>query len=898
MLGLTDEQVKKSLEEHGSNFIPEPEPDTFLQKFLETFQDPMIIILCVAAVLNIIMFFIGQFEWYEPVGVITAILLVAFISTKTSMASDAAYKKLKDSVEKDKCKIYRNGSLVVLPFDDVVVGDIVLVQSGDKIPADGVLIDGNVVIDDSALSGESEPTKRCKASDDFVLPETITGECLGNVNMAFRGSIVVEGEALIDMKWVGTNTVSGKMSEDMMGPEVESPLKLKLHNLANVISKFGYIGAIIIAAECIISAMIGAGGISEYMSLGGYEILRNVLSAVSRACSIIVCAVPEGLPLMISIVLMQNTSKLLEHNCLVKKAIGIETAGSLNILFSDKTGTITKNNLEVVDFMNGNGKPITSTTKHYMEPFTTSIVRNTESLFDVNHNVVGGNSTEQALLKYIGEETFNRIKNRKDNIVASQSFNSTNKFSQVQIDGRTYYKGAPDKLLSKATKYLDENGGEVKLDKNKFNQEVDKFADRAMRTIAFAYCDKPMIESELNDDLVMIGFVGIRDDVRPEAKEAIKDVKDAGIQVVMITGDKLETAVAIGKDVNLLDQDGYVVRKDDVDSDSVRNKIKEANTIAIDSSALNLLDDETVKYMIPKLRVISRALPTDKSRMVRLCQEMNLVCGMTGDGVNDSAALKRADVGFAMGSGTEAAKDASDIVIIDDNFRSIKSAIWYGRTIYHNILKFCKFQLSINVAAVFINMLTLMFGMEAPLETTHLLFINLVMDGLGAMMLGNEPALREYMKEQPRRRDESLVSKSMFVQFSLMGAYMVGIGLLYLKLPAFRLMFASDEQFMTGYFVMFVLGSLFNGFNVRDEGLHIFRGLNENKSFLRIMICIIAVLIGLVMLPALPVPAFKYIGKIFACESFGLQGWIICTLMALTVIPFDCIRKCISKAIK
>lgn len=880
--GLTEKEVEESRKKYGSNEIPDSEPTTFWEEFKETFSDPMIRILLAIAALMIVMFFFGYAEIYEPLGTIIAVLIVAFVSAKTGVASDSKYRELKDSTKKDQCKVYRNGLVTVIDVDNVVVGDKILLQSGDKIPADGVLISGTLSVDNSALNGESEECKKTEAPISFELSEEITGDTFVDKHSLFRGAVVFDGEGVFDVRKVGLKTMMGRMAEEMQEDEPDSPLKVKLAKLAGQISKFGYIGAIVIAILYMANFILSAGGVSAYFSLGVQTIITDLIEAVSLAVVIIVCAVPEGLPLMISLVLMQNTSKMLDHNVLVRKAEGIETAGSLNILFSDKTGTITKGKLEVVDFFTADGKsiPISDLSKHSKVKglLDLAIGKNTQSMFDAGHHVIGGNATDQALMKFIGETTFHALEADTSCIIsASQGFNSTNKFSQARIDslGKTFYKGAPERLLLKAKKYLDENGEVKELDSSVVNKKIDELASKAMRVLAFGYSEKQLKESTIHDDIVIIGLAAIRDDVRPEAKEAIEEVQNAGIQVVMITGDRLETAVAIARDAGLLSN------KEDR---------------AFSSAQLNEMSDDEIKKVMKHIRVIARALPTDKSRMVRLCQEMNLVVGMTGDGVNDSPALKRADVGFAMGSGTEAAKEAGKIVILDDNFKSIKDAIWYGRTIYHNILKFCKFQLVINVAAVIVSAIAPFFGVEEPLKVTHLLFVNLVMDSLGAIMLGNEPALKEYMTEKPRRRDESIISKKMMTQILIMGAWLTIVSFVYLKHPFFRGLFDNEEQHLTGYFVLFIVSALFNGFNVRDEKFAIFKGLNENTGFLKVFFLIIFVQALIVNAALIPFEVFTWIGNMFSCVPFGIIGWITVVLLAVTMIPVDMIRKMFTKA--
>lgn len=878
--GLTDQEVEASRKKYGSNEIPDSEPTTFWEEFKETFGDPMIKILLAIAVLMIVMFFFGYAEIYEPLGTIVAVLIVAFVSAKTGVASDTKYRALKDRTKKDTCKVHRNDVVTVIEVDEVVVGDKVLLQSGDKIPADGILISGSLRVDNSALNGEAEECKKTEADESVELPDDITGDTFVDAHSLFRGAVVFDGEGVLDVRKVGLQTMMGRMADEMQEDEVDSPLKVKLSKLAGQISVFGYVGAIIIAILYFAYFIVSAGGIGSYFAIGAEQIIKDIVEAVSLAIVIIVCAVPEGLPLMISLVLMQNTSKMLDHNVLVRKAEGIETAGSLNILFSDKTGTITKGSLEVVEFFTADGKvleiPKLTEHKEVKELLDLAIGKNTQSMFDAEHRVIGGNATDQALMKFIGEPVFRSLEGSKEyQVSASQGFNSMNKFSQARIDkvGKTFYKGAPERLLAKATRYLDESGQVQTLDKDVLNQKIDALAEKAMRVLAFGYSEKALTENTIHDDLVLIGLVAIRDDVRLEARDSIAEVQKAGIQVVMITGDRLETAVAIAKDAGLLK------------SDSDR---------ALTSAELNAMSDDEVKKIIPSIRVIARALPTDKSRMVRLCQEMNLVVGMTGDGVNDSPALKRADVGFAMGSGTEAAKEAGEIVILDDNFKSIKDAIWYGRTIYHNILKFCKFQLVINVAAVVVSAIAPFFGVEEPLKVTHLLFVNLVMDGLGAIMLGNEPALEEYMNEKPRRRDESIVSKKMMIQIVIMGLWLTILSFVFLKLPFFAGFFANEEQHLTAYFVLFIVSALFNGFNVRDDGFGIFRGLNENTGFLKVFFLIILVQALIVNAALIPFTVFTWIGNMFSCVPFGIRGWGIVVLLAVTMIPVDLIRKCLS----
>ena len=863
--GLNKDQVEQSRKLHGDNIIHEAEQETFWDKFKGAFDDPMIKLLLVIAAIMAIMAVMGYAEFGEIIGIVISVLLVTGISAKTEIASDNEYRKLKDSTKKEVCKVHRDGKVVEVEINELVVGDLVILQSGDKIPADGYLYQGELRVDNSALNGEAEECRKVAVSDfkaykELAMTADVTGDTFVDAHSLFRGAVVFNGEGIMEITKVGMKTMMGAMAEDMADDEVESPLKVKLAKLASQISMFGYIGSVVIALALLAHKVVIAGGFADYFANGGVMVFKDVLEAIMLAVVIVVMAVPEGLPLMIAIVLMRNTAKMLQNNVLVRKPIGIETAGSLNILFSDKTGTITKGELEVVEFFDGDLKDSYKDGSKIKEMMALCIGKNTGSMFDANGKVIGGNATDKALLNFLTQAEMNKLEDLK--VEKSQGFNSANKYSASQLSGKTVYKGAPERLLTKATKMLDENGNVVAIDKKKINDKIDRLAERAMRVLSFAYSESELIEDTLLDDLVMVGFVGIRDDVRPEAKQAIKEVQNAGVQVVMITGDRKETAVAIAKEAGLLNS------KSDV---------------ALTSEELNKMSDKEVKAILPNLKVIARALPTDKSRMVKLAQELNLVCGMTGDGVNDAPALKRADVGFAMGSGTDVAKEAGAIVILDDNFKSIENAILYGRTIYNNILKFIKFQLTINVGAVAVCAIAPFFGIEEPLKITHILWINLVMDGLGALALGSEPALKKYMLEKPKSRTQSIVSAKMMNQILFAGAWVAVLSFAFLKAPFFINMFANTEEHMTAYFSMFVLCAVFNGFNVRSNTINIFEHIKENMSFLKVMGVIVIVQAALTLVG----------GELFSCTPITVKHWLVIIAMAFTIIPVDMIRKVI-----
>ena len=909
--GLTDKQAEESRQKYGDNSMTEQASESFWDKLKGNLGDPMIKILLVALGVNVLLWILGLVgviksgapEWYEPLGILVAIMLATLVSTISEYNNENAFQKLQEEASRIMCKVYRNGDITEVAINDIVVGDAILLQSGDKIPADGIIIDGDIKVDQSVLNGESREAKKEAIPDGWK--DTDENINFDNEHKVFRGAVVCSGNAVMQVTVVGDKSVYGKIASELQtDDDRETPLKVKLGKLADGISKFGYIGGIAIAAAMLFKTIFMDTGFDPaafFMADGAFQwlpLLEALINAVMLAVIIIVMAVPEGLPLMIAIVSAQNMGKMLKDNVLVRKVAGIETAGSLNILFSDKTGTITKGKLEAVSFITGDVqefKGINELGSGLHDMLSLSIQHNTLSMVSgegSERRVLGGNATERAILG------FDIDGKKRDDIIAVGNipFNSTNKYSATQIDGAksiTLIKGAPEKILQRCSTYYDQDGRKQPFDMQKLNAKIDELAGRAIRVLAIATSDDALGEEALPDgsNWTLVGTVGIRDEVRPESVTAISEVKGAGVQVVMITGDRRETAVAIAKDAGLLEKESDIV---------------------LTSDELAQLSDDEIKQKLPNIRVIARALPSDKSRLVRLAQELDLVAGMTGDGVNDSPALKKADVGFAMGGGTEVAKEASDIVILDDNFNSIDKAILYGRTIFNSIRKFIIFQLTINVAAVLISFICPLLDLASPLNVIQILWVNLVMDTLAALAFGGEPALSRFMKEKPKKRTEHIISRNMMSEI-IVGAGWTFILSIAMLLLGERIVDANGVAMLeslgwlrsgsiegdahiyltTAYFAFFIFVAVFNSFNARTEKMNLFDNLSKNKGFLTVFGIIAAVQIAMTYI-GLAVPA---VGEILGCHGLNGSEWLLVLVMAISIIPVDLIRKAIAKAV-
>ena len=861
--GLTAEQVEESRNKHGSNSLTQIPAEPLWKKILEGFKDPMIMILLVALAVQVVLFFLGQAEWFEPAGILIAIMIANGVASVSESKQEGKASALKAEEEaKETAKVIRDGKLEEIHVSEIVVGDIVYLQAGDKIPADGIVIEGELKVDQAALNGETEEADKIPCVDGA----SYDVKDLLNRYYAYRGTVVCGGEGYMEIKVVGDNTLFGELALEVQEETRETPLQVKLGKLAKQISTFGYIGAIAIVVGVMAKTLI-TGSIPS----GIYEWIRLIMDAITVAVTIIVCAVPEGLPMLTSILLSFQSMRMAKDNVLVHKINGLETAGSLSILFSDKTGTITEGRLSVVEMATGN-----VTVFNALSKMPSNLALDVITGIGVNNSavasdgaIIGGNSTDRALMSFLmSSNAVNSM--TKEDVRAFNAFDSNRKMSSVTItrDGNsvTYVKGAPEKIIERCTHYIDENG-EIKelVEKNYLTSYIDAQAGRSMRLLAVAKVDGTSEDAELT----LVCVISIRDNVRKEAIDAIKEVQNAGIQVVMVTGDRKETAVAIAKEAGLLQSN---------------------DDIALTSAEMAEKSDEELKKILPHLRVVSRALPTDKSRLVRIAQELDLVIGMTGDGVNDSPALKKADVGFAMGSGTEVAKEAGDITILDDNFASIEKAILYGRTMFKSIRKFLIFQLTVNVAAVLTCFIGPLLGENVVLTVIQLLLINLAMDTLAAIAFGSEPALKEYMREKPIPRNASIISKEMFTQIIISALYITFICLSILFLPPIRNLFGDvDTTYLkSALFATFMMAITFNGFNARTSHMNPFEGLGRNKSFLIVMFAIFAMQFIFV----------TFGGNVLSVESLSPMSWLICVVLAFLVVPIDMIRKAFTKKSK
>lgn len=854
--GLNNEQVNESKNKYGKNIISSKKKDGFLKLFIESLGDPIIKILLIALAIKILFLF-KNFDWYETIGIVIAIFVASLISTVSEYGSEKAFLRLQEESSKLKCRVKRNGKVCLINIDEVVVNDIVLLETGDKIPADGIIVSGSINVDESSINGETREVLK-HANFDYNVSTDFSS--------VFRGTVVYSGSAVMLVTKVGDETFYGGIALELQEKQPESPLKIKLRDLAKSISKIGYIGALLVSLSYLFNVIVIDNSFKWSAILDTitnfHVMFGHILYALTLCVTVIVVAVPEGLPMMITLVLSSNMRRMVKDNVMVRKMVGIETAGNINILFTDKTGTLTKGKLEVVGFMSNSMREFKkfddlSKYSSIYNMVKLSCVINNSSIYSES-KIIGGNITDRAVLGFVNDSIVSKY-----NIVSSIDFDSKNKFSStyISIDEKkiNLVKGASEILLSKCNRYFTDSG-EVKpfYDKKNIKNIISMKGSLGIRVICLAINDVDSL-----DNMIFLGLLFIKDDIRDDAIKGIELVHKAHIQTVMITGDNKDTALSIAREV------GIVTSKDD---------------IVLTSSELNMMSDDDIKGILPRLRVVARSLPSDKSRLVRLSQELDLVVGMTGDGVNDAPALKRADVGFAMGSGTEVSKEASDIIILDDNFLSISKAVLFGRTIFKSIRKFIIFQLTVNICAVSLSVIGPLIGIETPVTVIQMLWINMVMDTLAGIAFAYEPPLECYMDELPKQKSESIINEYMKNEIIVTGVYSSILCILFLKLPFIASVFrdgVNNEYLMSAFFGLFIFIGIFNSFNARTSSINIFSNLFQNKIFLIVIMFIAIVQILLIYFGG---TLFRTVGLSFLEFNFML-------LLSLTVIPVDIIRK-------
>ncbi len=868
LTGLTNEQVIASRECNGSNILKQAKQKGLLSQFFENLSDPIIRILLVALGINLI-FTLNGSKWYDSIGIALAILLSTLVATLSMHQSETAFKKLQEEASQITCRVMRSGATQLISLGEIVVGDLVLLQPGERIPADGIILSGELDVDQSSLNGETKEAHKA--------PGRSGGEIgFSNPSHLFSGSVVCAGDGVMRVEGVGEKTFLGRLAGEIQEETRESPLKLRLARLAGAISKFGTAGALLVAVADLFHIFVLSSGfnfsIMQNMIKAPGFLIASVLHAVTLAVTVIVVAVPEGLPMMITVVLSANMKRMLRDNVLIRRLVGIETAGSVDVLFTDKTGTLTQGQLSVDCVVRGDGYRYDDPGKaagdeKYWKILHTSLKWNNAA--DIADGIpAGGNTTDRALLRYVMDLRDPGLHVTQGKVIP---FSSDTKFMATDITGDynlTLLKGAPERIITGCTKYIDVSGLEQPLLSHAaIDRIISEMAGKGMRILAVATSPTPVVKSGEFQQLTLVGLIGIKDPLRKEAAGSVRALQEAGVQVIMITGDSKETAEAIARDAKLL------VRAQD---------------LIMTSAQLNAMSDEALIKALPDIRVIARALPGDKSRLVGLAQRRGSVVGMTGDGVNDSAALKKADVGFAMGSGTEVAKEASDVVILDDNLASIVKAMLYGRTIFRSIRKFIVFQLTVNLCAVGVSIIAPFIGYEEPLSVLQMLWINMVMDTLAGLAFSGEPALKRYLRQKPKRREEPIINRETAGQIAVMGAFTMLLCLWFLVSRYIQTMFPpvnGKPILLTAFFAVFIYAGIFNSISARTDSMNLFDHILGNKAFMVVMSFVFLVQTGLLF----------WGGSLFRSYGLTLHQWFFCILLSTIVIPVDLLRKAIRR---
>lgn len=849
--GLTLNAVEKNREKFGSNSLTKKKSDSLLKRIWDASTEPMLLMLIAAGLIALTVNIFrkatgGEADFLECIGVFVAIALSVVISVIMEGRSAKAFEALSKINSNMTVKVVRNGKTVSVSSEDIVVGDVLIVSAGDKLPADGRLLRAvDLSVNESALTGESYPVKKDADAviDDEKLP------LAERVNMLYSGTFVTEGQGKILITAVGDKTEFGKIAGELNGQsKSNTPLQEKLARLGKTITVMGVIAAAIVFISQVVS----------FATHGGLKI-DTVMDAFITSIVLIVAAVPEGLPTIVAVSLSINIIKLSKQNALVKKMIASETIGCISVICSDKTGTLTENKMTVRYFYDNevHENPADLTNDWLVH----NICLNTSADLGDNGEFIG-NPTECAMLNFFeaslsNDSEMHRYKTERDDHETLFLFPFSSELKHMttisKVDGKivSYVKGSPECLLPMCD-LSDDRLSQI-------NTAIVAAEQKAMRVIAFAHKELDGLadyseeaqHKQMESGMVFDGFVAISDPLRAEVSDAVKSCQSAGVGVKILTGDNIITAVAIAEELGLMT----------------------AGKIALEAKDIEEMTDAQLSEKLPDICVIARSTPTVKMRVVKLLKESGNVVAVTGDGINDAPALKNADVGIAMGiSGTEVSKEASDIVLLDDSFATIVKAVEWGRNIYENFKRFISFQLTVNITSVICVFVSVLMGLKAPFTALQLLWINIIMDGPPALTLGLEPNYSDLMSRKPTDRAENIISKNMFIRIFTTGIY---VSIVFLCQYHFNFLGAAPDEMGTVLFTLFVLFQLFNAFNCRE--LHtesIFKHLFKNKLMLGV--------VGLTFV--LQIVIIQFAGVFFGTVPLGLNMWLKLFAVSFSVI--------------
>lgn len=861
MKGLTNEQVKMSREKYGSNKLPEPKLKKWYEFAIEALTEKITLILITIAVLQLVLGFMGVMDMTDPIMILIVLGIVTAIAVKTGLGVQKSAAELRAKTSTRYCSVIRDGKVQTINKNDLVVGDVVCIESGQEIFADGYIVEGKVSVSNAAINGESKECKKTPVNG-YVPKESTSTDDFTNQNCLFAGTSVLSGEGKMIVTEVGINTINGDTLVKMQTLEPpKTALQIAIDRLCDVISKYGTIAAGFTFIVLLVTG-IAEVGFREYFGGGILDTIQKIAQAFSVALTIVVAAVPEGLPLIINIVTKQNVKTMERFNILAKNPNKIPELAYVDLICTDKTGTLTTGVMTPTTVIDGYGNEVDQGANLW-DYIKQNICLNNSATYDAGNNITGGNSIDRAILKYVDfTEFFDIQKNNK--IIMKQVFQSEYKYSSCTSEsGISYYKGAPEKLIEHCSKMLiSEPVAFNKSDKERLLGVIKSMTEKSMRCIALAMADGNIVENTLPDDMTFLGIIGVVDPVRKEVPEAVRVAHKAGIQIIEITGDCYETAVAVATEAGIY---------------------KEGD-LALTNAQFEKMSDDEIKKIIPTLRVISRCSPNTKLRLVSLAQELGRSVGMTGDGTNDSPALKKADVGFGMEAGTDVAKEASDIILTDNNFASIIRGVELGRTFMHDIMMFLEFQLPINFSLLVLSILFPILSGGALLASVQILIINIIMDSLNSLSFGGEPPKDEYMTENPIKKGSGLFIRGAKKRIAISTVTFIALYGVLMFSPVSKL-FTTDVEAMTARFAMLCIMSVCNGFGIRTEHINLLHGLKNNKTFVYIAACIVLGTIALC----------NVLGGLIQATAMNMSQWIAIIGLSLTVIVVDIIRKLFTK---